>query len=781
MDNSEATLQCQNLTCLASNPATHQFCLKCGTPLVRRYLRVIGDGVKTDYQPGELLDERYLIKQSQIVLDTKPALSPQAPEEFPNFILPYLKLFSYKLHIPQIYGYIPPSDDQKDQTMWLLEYGTVPTNATGELKYSELLPSLEQCWPEASEMRQLNWLWQMAKLWQPLVNKEVASSLFNSDLLRVNDRHIQLLELHLDHDVKVNFKPLGKLWSQWVSSASPRIRDFLGQLSQQLETGKITRTEQLISLLDLALFNLGQSQKRTYQIFTVTDTGQTREHNEDACYPVSDRVITFDEQETSLAIVCDGIGGQEGGEIASNLAIETLSRDILNFAQTSSPWNPIQYISSIEKAIAHANDAISGRNDQENRHERQRMGTTLVLGLNHNHEMYIAHVGDSRVYWITPNSCQQITTDDDLASREVRLGYLAYRDAVQYPNAGALVQALGMSGSPSLHPTVQRFILDENCIFLLCSDGLSDYDRVEQFWQSEIVSIINENKDLSEVGKQLIKIANEKNGHDNITIALIYCQVEPKDQDSQTPLSFSELESSISSLSGPTFIEQTENFNLQEEEDADIPTVISSPVTPATPLSSPTPTTSVPPRSRSPFPLLLSLLGVGIAIIGGGYLGQKLLFPNLSVNKSPTTSPTVSPIIPNSSPEVLETLNKGELIEFTTTTTLNISGETSTETPPETSQPISQGSIFQVVEVREDTVLLKDCLSQGVESAVNPSSSPEISVLKTSLKSEEYKTIPPNSPSVQKLKNCQVSNPIDPSESSSPTPEKSPLPTTAPE
>ncbi|WP_013321826.1 protein phosphatase 2C domain-containing protein [Gloeothece verrucosa] len=758
MDNSEATLQCQNLTCLAPNPATNKFCQKCGTPLVRRYLWVLGDWIKTYYHPGSVLEERYLFKQQQIVLDTKPALSPQAPEEFPNHITPYLKLFSHRLHIPQIYGYIPTPDERIDMTVWLLEYGTIPTNEEGELKYPNLLPELTQLWPQASALRQLNWLGQMAKLWQPLKSKGVASSLLNPALLRVNDRTFQLLELHLDTNVTVNFKQLGKLWSQWVTDASPRIQSFLEQLCQQLENGLITRSEQLVSIIDQALWQLGQSQKRTYQIFTYSDQGPSREHNEDSCYPISDQAITIEPPNIPLAIVCDGIGGQEGGEIASSLAVEILSREMTRFYGESTSWNPHHSSQAIEKAISIANDEISGRNDQENRHERQRMGTTLVAGLAYAHEMYIAHVGDSRVYWITPLSCQQVTTDDDLASREVRLGYLAYRDAVQYPNAGALVQALGMSGSSSLHPTIQRFVLDESSVFLLCSDGLSDYDRIEQFWESEIVPILNDNKDVTEVGRQLIKIANEKNGHDNVTIALIYCQVESNEQEDQTPLSFSELESSVSSLSGPTLIEDTQEIKAAQEGD-DIPTELTSGpssatiIPPASPKSTPAPRAA---RSGSGFPLsvLWGLLGAAILVIIGGIFGQKWFFPDQPNGESPSSSPATSP-------ESQKSLAKGDFIQITTPTEFIISPENASPPSAENKIQISKDNVFQVLDTKNETVLLKNCSPQ--------TDTKDNWILQSSVNRQTYKVIHPISDGVQLSKNCQEANSLDSSPSVSPS------------
>jgi protein phosphatase len=180
----------------------------------------------------------------------------------------------------------------------------------------------------------------------------------------------------------------------------------------------------------------------------------------------------------------------------------------------------------LERAVAKANDKISQRNDNEHRQGRQRMGTTIVMALPIAHEIYIAHVGDSRAYWITHHGCHQVTLDDDVASREVRLGYALYREALEHRGSGSLVQALGMSKSTSLHPTSQRFIVDEDAVFLLTSDGLSDFDRVEESWETEILPLLSGKTSIEDVAQRLIEIANTKNGHDNATIALVHYHVE---------------------------------------------------------------------------------------------------------------------------------------------------------------------------------------------------------------------------------------------------------------
>jgi protein phosphatase len=135
-----------------------------------------------------------------------------------------------------------------------------------------------------------------------------------------------------------------------------------------------------------------------------------------------------------------------------------------------------------------------------------------------------------------------MTVDDDLASREVRLGYALYRDSLQYPSAGALIQALGMRDSAALHPNLQRYIIDDECVFLLCTDGLSDFDRIEQQWRQTILPVLEGKQDLASAVTNLVALANDKNGHDNVTVALVHCKLNPLPGSSPRIISWSDLE-----------------------------------------------------------------------------------------------------------------------------------------------------------------------------------------------------------------------------------------------
>jgi len=537
MPHPEPRIQCSNPHCVASNKLEAHFCHRCNTPTIKRYLWSDRPAISNE-QEHTLINSRYLALSSQIFLDTKPSKPPATPEEVPPNIVAYLQLFPCYPHIPQVYGLLDNTD------AWLLDYGSVPTNISGELSHpQELLPQLKSLWSSATAFQQLNWLWQIAKLWKSLSGKKVLSTLLNPDLIRINGQIVQIRQLQFDTEEQPSLKNLGDLWLEWSKEAHFTVKDVIEQIGVCLQTGKIDDIRGAIAVLDRAINQCRISKKYAYQIYALSDSGPNRSNNEDAAYPIHPDPNNVPEAENSLAIVCDGVGGHDGGEIASGETINYLRSKISKLSLEE--HSPGKILGKLTKYINGSNDIISKRNDTEQRQERQRMGTTLVMALSCAHEMYLAHVGDSRIYWITSNSCHQVTTDDDLASREVRLGYAIYRDSLQYPSAGALIQALGMRDSAALHPNLQRYMIEDDCVFLLCTDGLSDFDRVEQHWKHQILPVLDGKQSLVDAVKSLIDIANRDNGHDNVTVALVHCKVTAAADAPEAMVSWSEVESAI--------------------------------------------------------------------------------------------------------------------------------------------------------------------------------------------------------------------------------------------
>ncbi len=333
MENDAATLYCPNENCQAANPLTHKFCQRCSTPLPKNYLWAVVDSPSVGSpglwavvdspsvgSPGEILADRYLVIDKFVLLDTKPGFLSLTPE-LDNLqpLRAYLRLIPYRLHVPQVYGVLFLADGSSHREVLLLEKPPLLVDDT--IQKVHLGSELTTAWSDATSMRQLNWLWQIAHLWQPLASEGVTSSLLDSSVLRVEGSLVRLLDLRFDTATSPELPQLGEFWQQLVKNAKPAIAEFVDQVSLSLIQGEINSTDQLIGVLDQGLAGLGRSQTPTIKIITKTDTGPSRQRNEDACSPPSGTLVSKPPQPTALAIVCDGIGGHEGGNVASNLAI----------------------------------------------------------------------------------------------------------------------------------------------------------------------------------------------------------------------------------------------------------------------------------------------------------------------------------------------------------------------------------------------------------------------------------------------------------------------------
>ncbi|MEM6450766.1 MAG: protein phosphatase 2C domain-containing protein [Cyanobacteria bacterium P01_D01_bin.105] len=533
-------INCPNPSCKTLNPEGNEVCQACQSVLPHRYLWGVGKSLST-LRPGDLYRNRYLLKRNRIFLDTYPGVVPETLAELPEFLQPYLHLSAYPVHTPKPYAVMRAS---ADDYVLMLESSALSTPAVAEAGKSVIptqLPTLSARWAEAPPLRQLSWLHQISQLWTAFQSEQVASTLLTDEFVRVDGAVVRLLELMslpvASTHVRAKLQPtkpptlmaLGRYWQPLADSAHQSIRAFLNRLCEQLERQQLN-AEQLTEQLSQAVSECAIDQVVSCDVVVYTDQGPTRKRNEDACYPASGTSLTLSSEQTQqapqLLIVCDGIGGHQGGDVASKLAISTIEsrlKPLLSNYQTE--LTSTQLTLAIEEAICAANDEISAQNDQAQRQARDRMGTTLVMALVKGADVYIAHLGDSRAYRIGPRNCQQVTLDDDVASRQVRLGGSLYREVLMQPGAGSLIQALGMNSSQTLRPTVQRFVLDESCVFLLCSDGLSDGDRVEQFWQKVLQPLVTTDGATAEAGQQLMNLANKCNGHDNVTVGLLRTQV----------------------------------------------------------------------------------------------------------------------------------------------------------------------------------------------------------------------------------------------------------------
>lgn len=511
-------------------------CASCQTPLVHRYLWATGS-LSAQISPGTKVADRYEVIKQQIWLDTQPGLPPDVPEELPTEVIPYLRLHQERLHLPQAYGF---ASNLEGDTTDILLLENVPIDKTGNL-----YPTIVENWEQATAVRQVYWLWQILQLWTPLSELGLSRSLLVVDNLRVQGWCVRLLELYqTPADEKLSLQNLGECWQFWVASAKASVAKGLQNIVQQMCETEVELEAVNIQLNNLLLASAAEL-PLILKVAGSTDIGPIMAQNEDACYP--NTLSDLDEPLLPhLSIVCDGIGGHEGGEVASKLAVQSVKlqiRALLKEVTEQTVLVPPELLQEqLEASLRVVNNLICARNNEQKRQGRERMATTIVMALqvpqrvqtstgwqsNNTHELYLANVGDSRAYWITRNYCQLLTVDDDVATREVRFVKSLYRKALFRQDARALTQALGTRDSESLRIKVQRFIVEEDGILLLCSDGLSDNNWVEQCWQDYAIPVLAGQLTVEDAVRNLINLANEKNGRDNTSVVLTYCRVSPE-------------------------------------------------------------------------------------------------------------------------------------------------------------------------------------------------------------------------------------------------------------
>ena len=491
---------------------------------------------------GTVLAERYQVIHYPLIRDSQPDVPPTPLESVPPLAEPYLALSRFSVTIPRPFTQVTHPNSR--QPILLLEEVPLQDVVEGS-EVPTLLPTLSEAWEGATALHQLTWLWRLAKLWQPCLENHVAHNLLDWQNVRVDEEDIRLLLLDSQAET-LTLADLGKQWHPLTTTAASSIREFLSQLTQWLLSGKGS-PDSLVYTLIQAIEALSPQQTVTVQLANYSDQGPTRQRNEDACYPksgfigqVAVKVATADMSPVPLVVVCDGVGGHQGGDVASNLAISAVTQYLSPIAATANLSHQ-QVVTALKQAILAANQSIADRNDAAQRQDRNRMGTTIVIALVYGSRLYIAHLGDSRAYRVRSYNCRQITLDDDVAAREMRLGLELYQDALQNPGSGALVQALGMADSTHLRPTVMLYPIATNSLFVLCSDGLSDNDLLRRIWQTELIPVLTGDSDVATVGKRLIELANTQNGHDNVTVSLLRLLPDRADPIRPLPIALAEL------------------------------------------------------------------------------------------------------------------------------------------------------------------------------------------------------------------------------------------------
>ena len=240
-----------------------------------------------------------------------------------------------------------------------------------------------------------------------------------------------------------------------------------------------------------------------------TNVGMKRSHNEDSLHlPIEER----------LAIVADGMGGHASGEVASQMAVETVVEHFKATAEEQTLTWPYKVDRGNRAELNRLVSGIKLANLKIHEHAQREpmckgMGTTIVSTLFLDDKVVIGHVGDSRVYRMRENELEQLTEDHSLINDYIKMKRMTADEAASWPHKNVIVRALGMKES------VQVDILAENprvgdC-FVLCTDGLSG-----MIADAKIRDIIAHENDLDRACEKLIGAANAAGGADNITVVL---------------------------------------------------------------------------------------------------------------------------------------------------------------------------------------------------------------------------------------------------------------------
>ena len=245
-------------------------------------------------------------------------------------------------------------------------------------------------------------------------------------------------------------------------------------------------------------------------VASLSHPGMVRSHNEDS---------VFVDGDAGLAVLADGMGGYNAGEVASGIAVDVVSNGLLPELASGRELSKVDVQSGLTHAalllqqqIAAANKGINEA--AQTRPECAGMGTTIVAAVFHGNRVSIGHIGDSRCYRLRGEKFEQLTHDHSLLQEQIDSGQLTSEQAKYSLNKNLVTRALGIEAI--VPADIAEYRVEANDIYLLCSDGLTDMVDAEM-----IHNIVDEHRStLPEAAAELIDLANQNGGRDNISVIL---------------------------------------------------------------------------------------------------------------------------------------------------------------------------------------------------------------------------------------------------------------------
>lgn len=249
---------------------------------------------------------------------------------------------------------------------------------------------------------------------------------------------------------------------------------------------------------------------KALEIASATHTGMVRSHNEDA--------ISSD-GEVGLAVLADGMGGYNAGEVASGIAVALITSEMrqaiakTNLHSLDQADGDLQAIRLLKGIIAKANTSIYQSASSQPQYAG--MGTTLVVALFRDNRLSVAHIGDSRLYRLRDDKLEQITRDHSLLQEQIDSGMITREAARRSQNKNLVTRALGIE--PEVEAEIHTYDARPGDLYVLCSDGLNDMVEDEDIELT--LNAMGSNLPLA--ANQLVQMANDNGGRDNVSVVLV--------------------------------------------------------------------------------------------------------------------------------------------------------------------------------------------------------------------------------------------------------------------